>query len=189
LTECRAVVYDDLVIVVRSLLRATVVLVIALASTPARAGDEPVAKPAPAAEAADADLPAGSPMSWPKGKATGAGSGPRLVWTGFQMTAGGSRLVLQTTADVELAVHAGKGGLTVTLQNCRIYMRNAGRPLDTSFFRSPVKLVSVHQRKKDIEVDVALREAADSTPRKVAGPNGSQFWILDFPQPKSAKTP
>ena len=158
---------------------------IALALAPAQTSAEPEGKSAPPAEAGSADVPPGSPMSWPKG----TGGGPRLIWTGFQMTAGGSRLYLQTTADVELAVRPGKGGLTITLQNCRIHMRNAARPLDTSFFRTPVKMVSVHQRKKDIEVAVALREAADSTPRKQAGPNGSQFWILDFPQPKSPKTP
>lgn len=161
------------------------VIFIALASAPRPTSAETEAKSAPPVDAATGDVPPGSPMSWPKG----AGAGPRLVWTGFQMTADGSRLYLQTTADVELAVRSGKGGLTVTLQNCRIHMRNAARPLDTSFFRTPVKLVSVHQRKKDIEVEIALREIANSTPRKQAGPNGSQFWILDFPPPKSPKTP
>lgn len=158
-------------------------LLLALVATPATVAAEPTTKPAAPTDDAGADLPPGSPMTWPKG------SGPRLVWTGFQMTAEGSRLFLQTTADVEVAVRSGKAGLTVTLPNCRIHLRNAARPLDTSFFASPVKLVSVHQRRKDIEVDVALRESVESTPRKQAGPNGSVFWILDFPRAKSQKTP
>jgi len=121
-------------------------------------------------------------MSWPKARVPAPVGLDRVP-----DDRDGSRLYLQTTADVELAVRSGKGGLTVTLQNCRIHMRNAARPLDTSFFRTPVKLVSVHQRKKDIEVDIALREIANSTPRKLAGRTAASSGSWIFPSRKAQR--
>ena len=108
---------------------------------------------------------------------------PQLVWTGFQITDGGSRVFVQTTAEVELKVEAAKGGVTVTLHNCRVHMRNNSRMLDTRFFASPVERIAVHQRRRDIELDIALRAPAQSTPRQEAGPGGTHFWVIDFAAP------
>jgi hypothetical protein len=131
--------------------------------------------------------------SWPKGGA------PRLIWTGFQVTERGSRVFVQVTRDVQLDVQSVKGGLAVTLRSCRIHMRNNSRTLDTRFFESPVREVSVHQRRNGVELDIALKEPASATPRKEAGPGGSQFWVLwvlDFaptaaarPAPKDQRKP
>ncbi|HEY2903204.1 MAG TPA: AMIN domain-containing protein [Polyangia bacterium] len=121
----------------------------------------------------------GTPMAWPK-------AGPaRVVWTGFQMHGDGSRVYLQATNDVEVSVTAGKEGLTVTVHDCRLRVRNGGRPMDTRFFQTPVKSVSLRQQKKDVAVLIALKEPVDVVPRKESGPNGSQFWVLDFPSGKS----
>jgi hypothetical protein len=165
----------------------TLGLVAAFVAVGARGSAETVAvvsRPPPAvatASASNGERPlVGTPMSWPK-------TGPaRVVWTGFQMSGeGGSRVYLQTTNDVEVSVQASKDGLTVTVHNCRIHVRNGGRPLDTRFFSTPVKSVSLTQRKKDVALLIGLKEPLEATPRKEPGPNGSQFWVLDFPSAKS----
>ena len=96
------------------------------------------------------------------------------------MIDGGSRVFVQTTAEVELKVAPGKGGVTLTLHNCRVHMRNNSRTLDTRFFASPVQQIAVHQRRGDIELDVALRAPVHSTARLEAGPGGTHFWVIDF---------
>jgi hypothetical protein len=150
---------------------------------PAAAPSAPVAAPsAPARSFSVTPGGAGSPLaSWPKGKT------PQLVWTGFQVTASGSRVFVQLTHDVDLDVQPIKGGLAVTLHRCRIHMRNNSRTLDTRFFASPVTTVSVHQRKGGVELDIALKEPSAATPRKESGPGGSQFWVLDFAPSDAAK--
>jgi hypothetical protein len=126
----------------------------------------------------------GSPLAaGPKGGA------PRLVWTGFQVTDEGSRVFVQTTAEVELEVVTGKGGVTVTLHNCRIHMRNNSRTLDTRFFTSPVQQVSVHQRHRDVKLDIALKGPAQPTQRQEAGPDGTHFWVIDFAASEKAVAP
>jgi hypothetical protein len=142
-----------------------------------------VRRPPPPAASADqtAERPlTGTPMPWPK-------SGPaRLVWTGFQMHGEASRVYLQATGDVEVSVAPSKDGLTVTVHNCRMHVRNGRRPLDTRFFRTPVKSVTLSQRKKDVALLIGLAEpVGDVVPHKEAGPNGSQFWVLDFPPAKA----
>ena len=122
----------------------------------------------------------GTPMAWPKGGAA------KVVWTGFQMTGEGSRVYLQASNDVEVSVQSEKSGLTVTVRNCRLHLRNGGRPLDTRFFATPVTSVAVNQRKRDVLLHIGLKEAiVDVVPHKESGPDGSQFWVLDFPAAKS----
>jgi len=127
-------------------------------------------------------MPGGSGS--PLGTAPKRGT-PQLVWTGFQVTESGSRVFVQTTAEVELKVEQAKSGVTVTLHNCRIHMRNNSRMLDTRFFASPVARIAVHQRHRDIQLEIALRAPAQSTPRQEAGPGGTHFWVIDFAPPES----
>jgi hypothetical protein len=118
------------------------------------------------------------------------GSSPYLIWTGFQPTATGSRVFLQTTATVEFDVNPGraskgKSTLTVVLRDCRIYMANNRRKLDTRAFPTPVQSVSAKQRGKNVELTITLREAAQVTSGTESGPNGSRFVVLDFPPGKA----
>ena len=145
----------------------------------------PVARPVPGAAEKIAPpvfsvVPGGNGS--PLGSAPRRGT-PQLVWTGFQVTDNGSRVFVQTTAEVELKVEAAKGGVTVTLHNCRVHMRNNSRMLDTRFFASPVERIAVHQRRRDIQLDIALRAPAQSTPRQESGPGGTHFWVIDFAAP------
>jgi hypothetical protein len=121
--------------------------------------------------------------------------GPYLVWTGFQMTASGSRVFLQTTQQVTFdlnegaAKKSGKSMLAVLLRGCRIHMANNRRKIDTRFFATPVSGVSARQRGRDVEVRVALRERAEVAPHSETGPDGTQFVVLDFPPGKAAPEP
>jgi hypothetical protein len=144
----------------------------------------PAVPPAPpSSEAVAPATSAGTPLPWPKG------GPPRLVWTGFQMTDGASKVVLQTSAEVLLDARPTKSGISVRLRGCRILTRSIARPLDTRFFPTPVKLVSVEQRGRNIEVEIALKEPVAATPRKEVGPNGTHFWVLDFPPASVKGTP
>jgi hypothetical protein len=122
---------------------------------------------------------------------------PRLVWTGFKMAGDKSQLFLQTTRPVTYDL--GKPGpmkghrgpvMSVFLRNCRIHLKNNGRRLDTRFFASPVAGVAIRQRRKDVELDIALKEVAAPVPRLEDGPDGSQFIVLEFPpgRPAAAAT-
>jgi hypothetical protein len=152
--------------------------------------DKPAGEAAPASDAKYGGVTPGSSTSNPLPQAPV--SPPHLVWTGFQPTAGGSRVFLQTTAPVEFEVKEGrasKGGrstLTVMLRGCRIHMANNRRRLDTRAFATPVQAISARQRRADIEVLITLREAANATSGSEAGPNGSRFVVLDFPPGKPA---
>ena len=139
-----------------------------------------VSRPPQPAERATGERPlVGTPMDWPKNGLA------RVVWTGFQMNGDGSRVFLQATRNVEVTATPTKDGLTVTVHACRLAVRNGGRPMDTRFFQTPVKSITLHQRKNDVVLSVALKDPVDVVPRKESGPNGSQFWVLDFPSSKS----
>jgi hypothetical protein len=116
--------------------------------------------------------------------------GTYLVWTGFQMTDGGSQVFLQTTGPV--VVEKGKSSksvLAVLLRGCRIHMANNRRKIDTRYFATPVASVSAKQKGRDVEVRIALRESVTVEPRDQAGPEGTKFVVLDFPPGKAASEP
>jgi hypothetical protein len=120
---------------------------------------------------------------------------PHLIWSGFKSgDGGGSQVFFQTNQPVTFEVVPSKSGnakeMSVFLRNCRIHMRNNGRNLDTRFFATPVQGVSARQRRKDVELRIALKEPSSPTPRTEPGPDGSQFLVLDFPpgQPAAADT-
>jgi hypothetical protein len=122
-------------------------------------------------------------------------AGPHLVWTGFQMTPTGSRVFLQTTAPVQFdldegrVAKSGKSTLAVRLAGCRIHMANNRRRIDTRFFATPVAGVSARQKGHDVEVRIAMREVAAGVPHSEAGPDGTQFVVIDFPPGKATPEP
>jgi len=121
--------------------------------------------------------------------------GPYLVWTGFQMTATGSRVFLQTTQPVQYDLsegrvsRSGKSTLTVRLSECRIFMANNRRKIDTRYFATPVSSISARQKRHDIEVRIALREVAAGVPHVEPGPDGTHFVVIDFPPGRAAPEP
>jgi hypothetical protein len=121
--------------------------------------------------------------------------GPYLVWTGFQMTATGSRVFLQTTQPVQFDLNEGAAKksshstLAVLLRGCHIHMANNRRKIDTRFFATPVSGVSAHQRGRDVEIRVVMRERVEAVPHSETGPDGTQFVVLDFPPGKASPEP
>ncbi len=125
---------------------------------------------------------------------------PSLIWTGFQMNPAGdgSRVFIQTNKEVQYelagealpdaakgkraAKKASKSSVSVWLRNCRIHLKNNARNLDTRFFPTPVRGVSTHQHKRDVELRVALKEPVTAVPRTEPGPDGTHFLVLDFPR-------
>jgi hypothetical protein len=122
-------------------------------------------------------------------------AGSYLIWTGFQMTAGGSRVFLQTTTQVPFELNegrvakSGKSTLVVRLAGCRIFMANNRRKIDTRFFATPISSVAARQKGRDVEVRIALREVAAGVPHSESGPEGTQFVVIDFPPGRAAPEP
>jgi hypothetical protein len=118
---------------------------------------------------------------------------PHLIWSGFQSSAGGSRVFFQTNQTVTFSIGpsspgpGGKAGtVSVFLKNCRIHLRNNSRHLDTRFFPTPVEGVTVVQRRNDVELRIALKQPATPTPHSEPGPDGTQFLVLEFPPGQAA---
>lgn len=122
-----------------------------------------------------------NPLALPRPQPT------QLVWTGFRMKEGGSQVFLQTTRSAEFQVTPGPSGhLKVLLRNCRIHLENNRRNLDTRFFATPVAAVKARQRRKDVELEIILKEPVTPESRTEPGPDGTQFLVLEFP-PGQAK--
>jgi hypothetical protein len=121
--------------------------------------------------------------------------GSYLVWTGFQMTPSGSRVFLQTTTDVQFEMDEGRVGksgkstLTVRLPDCRIFMANNQRKIDTRFFATPISGISARRKGHNVEVRIALREVAAGVPHSEPGPDGTHFVVIDFPPGKAEPEP
>jgi hypothetical protein len=111
---------------------------------------------------------------------------PHLIWSGFKSgDAGSSQVFFQTNLPVTFEVVPASASrpkeMSVFLRNCRIHLRNNRRNLDTRFFATPVQGVSARQRRKDVELRIALKQPTTPTPRTEPGPDGTQFLVLDFP--------
>jgi hypothetical protein len=106
---------------------------------------------------------------------------PMLTWSGFMMTEGGSRVFLQMTREVPYTVSQSTRELTVMLRGCRIHRRNNARPVNTSFFATPVAKVQARQQGQDVKVVIGLRKPVQVQPRLEAGEAGYQFLMFDFP--------
>lgn len=179
-----------------------------VAGAPAPAVGQAILAPSPLEQAAGTAPPAPAPavpqkydgvVPGPSGKnplpAAPKAAGPHLVWTGFQMTANGSQVFLQTTAPVQFDLDEGRTGksgkstLSVRLEGCRIHMANNRRKIDTRYFATPVAGVSARQKGRNVEVRIALREVANAVPHSEAGPDGTQFIVLDFPPGRATPEP
>lgn len=112
----------------------------------------------------------------------GAGPATRLAEVGFQQVPGASRVFLRTSAPPRFTVtDVGDDVVRIELENTRATRRNDTRFLDTSFFASPVALVTPSMRGSSYVVDIKLRQRVPYQ-QKVEG----DMLALDFERPPSA---
>ncbi|MHB1845243.1 MAG: AMIN domain-containing protein, partial [Deltaproteobacteria bacterium] len=137
--------------------------------------------PAPVAEAAPPPPPAAAPAAAPEQElpppSPAAPSGPavastneaapvhvtsrtkRLAWVGFRAT--DSQVFIRTNEPVYYSVaDANDGSVQITIQNTRIRRHNDTRPLDTHFFSTPVAWIRARQVRRDVVVEIRLKNRA-----------------------------
>jgi hypothetical protein len=122
----------------------------------------------------------------PEGIAAQPGSAALVTWPGFQLLpGGGSRVFIQTSVAVSPSLRRNGTQLVISLPGVSLPPGNVRRPLDTSFFNTPVKSVRVKYRKgSGASVEVELRKGAASVAadlRSEKAANGYFFVYLDFP--------
>jgi hypothetical protein len=115
----------------------------------------------------------------PRGKSPVA----HLLRSGFRVTSGGSEVVLQTSAEVDLDARGTRTAPSFVLRRCRALRANDRRALDTRYFSTAVTGIALRQRGPDLVVLVTLREPATATPRKEPGPGETWSWIVAFSSP------
>lgn len=93
-----------------------------------------------------------------------AAGGPRqMTYIGFQNSGGQSRIYARLNAEAKFAVRKEGDNLVVLeIQNATIPLRNNKNHLDTTFFESPVKMITpseVEDATPTIRITVEMKEA------------------------------
>ncbi|MGB9600383.1 MAG: AMIN domain-containing protein, partial [Myxococcota bacterium] len=109
-------------------------------------------KPAPAMAANNEEKKMTEHITPPQRKKSSSGRNS-LTWLGFQVSATGSRVFIKTTDEAEYSIKE-KDDRTLVLEiyNTDIPKKNNRRPLDTSFFNSPVAYISPQVESGSIKV-------------------------------------
>ena len=69
-----------------------------------------------------------------------------LTWTGFERTAGGSRVFFEVSAAVTTQLTTKDNVLTLRLVNTQVNVKNNARDLDLRYFKTPVRSVKVKRK-------------------------------------------
>jgi hypothetical protein len=83
-----------------------------------------------------------------------------MTLVGFQQQSGASRVFVRTSEPVRYTVSEEGGAVVLELENTRIDLSNNTRPLDTSFFSSPVTRVEADASGRAVRVTINLRQQA-----------------------------
>ncbi|MDB4975648.1 MAG: hypothetical protein JWN48_3989 [Myxococcaceae bacterium] len=116
--------------------------------------------------------------------AAAPGEAALVTWPGFQMLPdGGSRVFVQTSIGVspQLKREGQSDNWQLLLTNVALPAGNARRPLDTSFFNTPVKSVRTLARGKGVVVLLAMRAKLMPVVRTERAASGYFFTYLEFP--------
>jgi hypothetical protein len=81
-----------------------------------------------------------------------------MTLVGFQQQSGASRVFIRTNEPVRYTASEDGRSVVVELENTRIDLSNNTRPLDTSFFSSPVTRVEADSSGRAVRVTINLRE-------------------------------
>ena len=132
----------------------------AAAPAPAAGGEEQPAAAAPAAgERTHADELAAPPPPAASGDTTVSSRRKRLELVGLRFN-GSPAVFIRTNEPVHYSVKDNGTSLIVTIENTRITRHNDTRPLDVHFFDSPIAMVRARQVRRNVEVDIQLKNQA-----------------------------
>jgi hypothetical protein len=81
-----------------------------------------------------------------------------MTLVGFQQQSGASRVFVRTNEPVRYTVSEEGGTVVLELENTRIDLSNNTRPLDTSFFSSPVTRVEADASGRAVRVTIQRRQ-------------------------------
>ena len=102
----------------------------------------------------------------------------RMTLVGFQQQSGASRVFIRTNEPVRYTASEDGRAVVVELENTRIDQSNHTRPLDTSFFSSPVTRVEADSAGRAVRVTIQLRDAVPFQARQEGN-----LISLDFQRP------
>jgi len=131
---------------------------------PAKEEKKPKFKPAPARIASSEDIrkekEEAQHIETPRKKSSSGRNA--LTWIGFQMSANGSRIFVKTREEAEYTIKE-KDDKTLVLEiyNTDIPKKNNRRPLDTSYFNSPVAYISPQLENgpmKVVKIEIKLKQ-------------------------------
>jgi len=118
-------------------------------------------KPAPAMSAVNEETESVQHFTPPPRKKS-LGGRNAITWIGFQMSATGSRVFIKTRDEAEYSIkEKDEKTLVLEIYNADIPKKNNRRPLDTSFFNSPVAYISPEVDSgsiKVIKIEIKLKE-------------------------------
>lgn len=118
----------------------------------------------------------------PEGIAAQPGGMALVTWPGFQMLpSGGSRVFIQLTVEVKPELKHVGANWQLVLPGVALPPGNARRPLDTSFFNTPVTAVRSKKHKNDVVVQLDMRAKVAPTLRTEKAATGYFFVYLEFP--------
>lgn len=105
-----------------------------------------------------------------------------LTWPGFMMREeGGSRFFVQTSRPVEIATRKSADRFELLLRDTKVHLTNNFRPLETSFFETPVTRASVQRRgPKNLVMVFEMRADATPTVTQEKGKDGFNYVFVDF---------
>jgi hypothetical protein len=116
---------------------------------------------------------------------TAEGPASKLAEIGFKQLPGASRVFVRTSAAPRFTVtDVGENVVRVELENTRVNRRNDTRFMDTSFFGSPVALITPSRRGSSYVVDIKLKQRVPYQ-QKVEG----NVLAIDFERPQAAGAP
>ena len=144
------------------------------------ASDDPRLNGCPARSAAKGPAARASRASRASADASGAVA---LTFAGFRRLDDGSSLVfIELSAPVTVELKKVHGAVVYTLENTRAPGRNSRNALDTSAFSSVVRRATIAQRKKNVEVAIALNADVQPQHRLVTRAGAT---VLEIQLPKA----
>lgn len=116
---------------------------------------------------------------------------PTITWPGFQMRPdGSSRVFIQSNKPLDPKVlKAADGKFELELPGAHVAAKTNRLPLDTRFFNTPVKKVSVNAARSGAIVELDLRAPVTPQITSEQGPAGYYFTYIELPKGEYVKQP